>query len=388
MAQILEALGEMGLPNGLVARGGPNGLLLALLHMLPKLQRLIIGARAELGLLAKSCMGAFAGGVPAGLLSISELSISYDPTANQPEGGFETQEVIPFLILPSLRILTVEGFAGEDDDEIDEEGDLPRLKVHVAVSPKGDSGPLPSSLIKTPTGYAMLEKSSSIKELRLIGSVVPCSLIDKILAVPTELETFEYDVGAGTVGYTPFRPEELVPGLLSQAQSLKELSISTGMGVLDMDEDDPFIGSLSDMMVLQTLQITDHILLPSVNGGDETNDHDDSDGSEREEEDQDQHPPSLSTRNPMDSLLPPNLVSLTIHIGDRPLDEFLALTGLPGSLSWTQQRIPKLASVSVYGDNRPPEERLAQILKGVPQLHPPIRFSCFGIVNEAEQQQK
>ncbi|KAF8308432.1 hypothetical protein DL93DRAFT_2086921 [Clavulina sp. PMI_390] len=80
LQQILPALARLGINNGLLLRGGGNGLLLVLLHLLPKLQKLELIARSELEFIAYSCFAAFVGGIPAGLSSISELTLGYEDT--------------------------------------------------------------------------------------------------------------------------------------------------------------------------------------------------------------------------------------------------------------------------------------------------------------------
>lgn len=74
---LLNAAGRLGLRNGLILSSN-LGQLIFLLHLLPRLRQ-FTGMREsnQISFLALSSLGAFAGGVPAGLQSISKLSVAF-----------------------------------------------------------------------------------------------------------------------------------------------------------------------------------------------------------------------------------------------------------------------------------------------------------------------
>lgn len=73
---MLDAATRSELPNGLNLQGKLVGGLLRLLHHLPRLQKLHLKMRNDIRMIALAALGAFSSGVPAGLKSLSELSIS------------------------------------------------------------------------------------------------------------------------------------------------------------------------------------------------------------------------------------------------------------------------------------------------------------------------
>lgn len=72
---LLDAIARLGLPNGLIVEGGSIGEFFLLLHLLHRLQELQMGMTDDMAVIAAASMGAFAGGVPVGMQSISKLSI-------------------------------------------------------------------------------------------------------------------------------------------------------------------------------------------------------------------------------------------------------------------------------------------------------------------------
>ncbi|KAF8309976.1 hypothetical protein DL93DRAFT_2084920 [Clavulina sp. PMI_390] len=108
---ILSALPALGLSNGLVLQGRKDGIFIVLLYLLPKLHVLNIEAEPSLRCIAYACFGAYGGRIPDSLQSIVTLEISGkgDPMT---DGGFATEEVLPFMTLPSLKTFTVYDFSG------------------------------------------------------------------------------------------------------------------------------------------------------------------------------------------------------------------------------------------------------------------------------------
>lgn len=75
---LLDAAARSKLPNELIIKSELVGECFLLLHHSPCLQTLRVTMREDLRTIALSALGDFAGGVPAGLQSMSELSIFYD----------------------------------------------------------------------------------------------------------------------------------------------------------------------------------------------------------------------------------------------------------------------------------------------------------------------
>lgn len=75
---LLDAAARLKLPNGLILQGGLIGELFLLLHHLPRLQKLNIKMNNDVRMFASSALGDLPGGIPAGLQSVSELSICHD----------------------------------------------------------------------------------------------------------------------------------------------------------------------------------------------------------------------------------------------------------------------------------------------------------------------
>ncbi|KAF8307538.1 hypothetical protein DL93DRAFT_2232167 [Clavulina sp. PMI_390] len=366
LEHILPAVGNMGLDNGLLIHGGTNGLLIILFHLLSKLQKLEITARSELEFIARSCFGVFHGGVPTGLKSVSEVLLSYEDT----EYGFGTTAVVPFMALPGLNTLIIAAFAAEDGHD-----GSPWLHVGGTSEPIHSTPESPpesrvaSTFYKTSTGYALPLKSSSIKDLSLWNSVVSSLIINRMLLVSSGLERFEYGVGGSTVGYERYRPAGFLPGLLSQASSLKELVIDRETADRMDDQDEPLIGSLAGLVALETLRVPASLLLPTFNDEEATGRENDNDG------------PAI-LRNPMDNLLPPKLTSLQYDLKLVALKNFCKQTGLPRTLRFTRERIPSLINFTV--GRRPilqDDDSVRELVQQTPVFEPPMNVHFFGIKN-------
>lgn len=72
---LLDAIARLHLPNGLIVAGDSISEFILLLHLLHQLRELQMGMTDEMSIIAVASLGAFAGGVPAGLQSLSKLSI-------------------------------------------------------------------------------------------------------------------------------------------------------------------------------------------------------------------------------------------------------------------------------------------------------------------------
>ncbi|KAF8309990.1 hypothetical protein DL93DRAFT_1679760 [Clavulina sp. PMI_390] len=378
LKQILPALASLGLPNGFVLRGGGNGLLLVLLHLLPNLRKLAIAARTELELIAYSSLATFAGGVPAGLNSVTDITLEYDDTKVRyisqifksslqltgfdSQFGFSPAAVVPFLTLPSVTDVRIVGLLADEDStvwlQITEEAES-LSSVPATLSNDAD----PPTFLKTPTGYFIPASSSSVKSLTISNSVVSCSLINKILALPISLQRFEHSLGEGNVGCLPFRPMEFLPGLMAQSASLRELVIKMEDRV-DQWNDEYFIGSLSGMVALETLNVPVRLLL-------------DMPDKEGKPWDGDENGGSAVSRSPIDNLLPRNLISLSLDLERSKFDSFWKKTGFPKSLLFTRQRLPSLLNFAVKGRKCPVEPSPHEIVHQIPVIQPSMNISLF-----------
>ncbi|KAF8309986.1 hypothetical protein DL93DRAFT_2230554 [Clavulina sp. PMI_390] len=389
---ILKALLGLGLNNGIVLHGRSDGIFIVLLHLLPKLRLLHIGAESDLACLAYSCFGGFGGRVPAALQSISELSLC-PKDGNDYTGGCTVDQFVPFMTLPSLRTMTVH-HAFEDPDRpswlqinpstLDFPTESSSTALHLPCSPV---------FLKTPTGYTLLPDSSSLTSLSLKSSFAPCNTLNQILMLPVRLEKFEYEIGEPND--EPFCPSDFLPGLLSQASSLRELEISIeGFEQVWEDDDNPFIGSLSGMTALEILRIPLPVLLsgaeefPEELAGDVSYNSDDSyDAFMNERGDEEGWPIRLPSSysapagisNPLDDLLPPNLIVLNLFAGGLSFAKFIAHTGIPQTLGLTRQRVPSLRILEVSGDFDD-HGVMQHILKRVPKLEPPMILTLFQVL--------
>ncbi|KAF8320364.1 hypothetical protein DL93DRAFT_1835718 [Clavulina sp. PMI_390] len=363
LEHILKALPARGLRNGLIVRGGPCGVLIALFHFLPRLQSLTIDVGEQLEFIALSCFGAFVGGIPAGLTSVSELLVFHEEY--EIRCGFHTEEVLPFMALPSLKSFAFDAHEADENDDVSEHL---QLGIDIATTPFSILNALPSNgsinlpkFIETPDGYALPARSSSITTLHIGRAAVSCQLVNKILTIPSHLEKFENT----TLDWGPschlFRPAQFLPGLLGHASTLRELVLDIDL-MDSIDDDEPFIGSLSGLVALETLRISPRVLILSVakNGGEKT----------------------TVARNPMDKLLPPNLTSLELFLKIKELPDLIERTGIPHSIRFTRHHIPSLISISLkgssyydYSDN----DLVIGLAKQMPALQPPMKGSIFGV---------
>lgn len=196
------------------------------------------------------------------------------------------------------------------------------------TSPSSDDGRAQPRITRGSDGYILAPKSSSVTRLNLVMSVVSCSLLGRLLTLPAALESFRYVVGSCTVGTEPFLPSRFLPGLLTQARSLKELIVDTQYAD-NFDGDEPLLGSLTQFCVLERLALPVSMLL---------------------------QPGQLSARaqNPLDELLPSSLVTLELDLDNRwsgGLTQFLHVTGIPQTLPASARRLSNLRKI-VLGNSK------------------------------------
>ncbi|KAF8308454.1 hypothetical protein DL93DRAFT_2169979 [Clavulina sp. PMI_390] len=352
---ILDALQEMGLSSGLVLHGRQDGIFITLLHLLPKLQSLYIEG-GDLDLVAYSCFGVF-GGIPVSLQSIVDLSIFVRDIRGE-DGGADTEDLIPFLTLPSLQSITVCKFYGGPSRVL--LGGSPPRSTQTSP-PSGALAPTPTTFLETSTGYAITVKSSPVTSLRFWSSNT--SFLNTPLA--------------------PNRSALPLFYLISQASCLRELHITIEGSDRFWEADDPCIGSLSEMTALEILRLPLPVLL-SINPEEGSfHNHRDEyyDGDRRYIPLPEHSFTTTMTRNPIDDLLPPNLKLLEIDVGKRFFPQFVTRTGFPQSLALTRTRIPLLESFVVSGE--PYDARVVrQLLDQMPKLSPPMNVTLFGASND------
>lgn len=260
--------------------------------------------------------------------------------------------MVPFMMLPSLSTLTIGEFAAKDEGEggwlriegaldgeyveegVEDEDGTENDDDHMGREPSHPclSNDLDSHItkaIKTSSGYTLPPKSSTVKHIDLVDSHVSSTALSRILRLPAALESFRYEVGGATVSCLSFIAADLMPGLLSQASSLRELAITTEEAG-DLKEDEPVIGSLSGLYMLERLALPAVVLL-----GDPS---------------QSLHSDRVVHRNLLDDLLPPHLITLELDLEAMwDLDQIVSVTGLPKTLPQTSKRIPSLRKIVIKG---------------------------------------
>lgn len=204
-----------------------------------------------------------------------------------------------------------------------------------------------AGVIKTPTGYTLTPKSSSITDLDLDGTNLSSMLLNRILTLPASLERLRCRVSAASVS------AQVLPGLQAQTESLKELVIRLEHE-WPLRYDSPPIGSLTKFHRLERLVIPATMILEIKRTVSNV----------------------TVTRNPLDDLLPPHLAILELEL-DRgwtdDLVQVLKATGIPKTLTATTQRIPTLRKVVIHCSSYSEEQTirntaLAEQLRIRPQI--------------------
>lgn len=238
------------------------------------------------------------------------------------------------MALPSLTSFTIEKFEQEEY-----EGSGLRIKGLHRTDPAVGivMGGEPSDLllqrssgilgvIETPDGYSLVPKSSSIKHLDFVRGDVSCRFLADILTLPAALEHFRYEFGKYPEGIMPFIPSRFLPALLTQAESLKVIEITTHPHYIR--NENHLIGSFANLHALERLIIPLSVLL---NYGDA--------GSA-----------APAAQNPLDALLPPSLVHLDINIEwwtGETLAALLNATGIPQTFPTTARHLSALSKVVI-----------------------------------------
>ncbi|KAF8308452.1 hypothetical protein DL93DRAFT_1885939 [Clavulina sp. PMI_390] len=367
---ILSALQGLGLGNGLVPRGRKDGVFIVLLYLLPKLHVLNIEAEPSLRCIAYACFGAFGGKIPSSLQSIVTLEISGkgDPMT---DGGFATEEVIPFMTLPSLKSFTVYDFSGVETPHL-QIGAL-RSNVSSSFMTHDYRIPHPITFLKSSAAHTLLPNSCSLTNLIIRNSVMSCELLNQILTLPMHLETFELEFGDYSGEPELFCPSIFLPGLQNHSSSLRELVIIAESAIFDSGGHEQLIGSLSDMAALETLRVPLPILLTRT----QEDQSSDADNNDDEVEGWHLRISEASARcNPIDELLPSNLKWVELDIAESSFTNFVRRTGIPHSLTSTRLHMPLLTNLTVKGYYYNTEV-LQYFLERVPYLSPPIKLVLF-----------
>lgn len=268
------------------------------------------------------------------------------------------------MMLPSLTSFNVSGFVGQERDRqwfrIGEPYDSNTSVINDNLGKSSETSRSPLNehtsksfgIVKTSSGYALLPKSSPVTSLDLEMSAVSGTLLNHLLTLPAALERFQYDVDWEMLVGGAFVPSQFLPGLLAQANSLKELVIDI-KHVSDSTEGNLPIGSLAELHVVERLAVPVGLLLlygPA-----------DSD---------------VAAQNPLDTLLPPSLVTLELSL-DRAwwggLGRLMTITGIPETLPTTARHIPTLRHIVIHRTRYPDtfqlqEAALAEASRICPQI--------------------
>lgn len=244
-------------------------------------------------------------------------------------------------MLPSLTSFTVLGLVGQESDlkrlQIGESGDyntgITRNGMgkgpHSLSSPLDEYGSKRAGVLKASSGNTLPSKSLSITNLEFVLGQVSATLLGRVLTLPIALERFQYEM-AGV-----FSPSKFFPGLLTQVNSLKELVINTQYAS-HIDRENLTIGSLAELRSLERLVVPIGMLLEFPHLSSDVN----------------------PAQNPLDTLLPPFLVTLDLGIstgGFYALVNILNILGIPKTLPTTALHIPTLRQViidrGIYGNS-------------------------------------
>lgn len=103
---LLDVTTRLGLSNGLALQGDSIGEFILLLHLLPRLQELQMEMGDDMAIVALASLRVFSGSVPAGLQSLSKLSIFYQDTEVTSRFYDEASRAAVFIdILSAERLL-------------------------------------------------------------------------------------------------------------------------------------------------------------------------------------------------------------------------------------------------------------------------------------------
>lgn len=182
-------------------------------------------------------------------------------------------------------------------------------------------------------------------------SAIDCDVLNRILKLPRRLESFKYDVGGATVGYSRFAPSRFYQGLCAHTDSLVELFITDEDDTGFFEEIGSVLGSMYAFTALTHLRLSVKVLLglPPAHLATE----------------------STRDRSPLDALLPLSLVILELELGhEYTLKDFMTITGVPKTLTKTSHLLPALRKYHLGVDGILPRfDDLSEIRKEVARLN-------------------
>lgn len=210
-----------------------------------------------------------------------------------------------------------------------------------------------AKVTKTTSGYTLTPKSSSMTNLDLVMSRVSGALLGRVLTLPAALERFKYEVDGA------FNPSKFLPGLVTQATSLKELVIDARYSD-ERGRDESTFGSFAELRGLERLAVPVAMLI----------------GNEHLRAN------VAAAQNPFDAILPPLLVTLELDLTPEldirrgspyGLGPLLNILGIPKTLPITARRIPTLRHLIISRTKYPAtfqirEAALAEASRICPQI--------------------
>lgn len=291
--------------------------------------------------------------------------------------GYDTKAIIPFMTLPNLRSFSVVYFAGTDrtdgtfnddtmvhlhpdnddhedneyneddnednedneDDEYNEDNEDEPMEFPTTINAQGWSRSKP---LHTPYGFIIPPQCSFVRKLKFEESGSNSDVLTRILALPTQLESLEYEMG-DYLATEDFLPAAIVEAIHAHALTLERLVISFAYTFYEYTRPDIVVNDLElGMCSLTRLASLRHLGLPFISLIPEPDDK----------------PTISAAQNPLDVLLPRSLVHLELYLDLAwRLDEFLAVTGLPQTLPRTHQALPALRRIVVKCMFTRPEDK-------------------------------
>jgi len=230
--------------------------------------------------------------------------------------GLVPEDVIPFMLLPTLNSFGVSVYYGGGAIRWDEDNKGP------SGDPEGDFQDMMTSF----QSMRFVKRSLKLTKLEFIHTSLDFKLLDGILQTPEALDTLVYD----SLGTEDLRLGIDLPifarALRHQIHSLTTLALTRTDNEHDIRDVEP-MGSLSDFTLLTTLIIPCLCLF----GG-----------------------PDAIDDGPRDcanffDLLPSGLVYLTIEIGeDWSIDKFLNVAGGENVSRWKRERAEKVPHLKTF----------------------------------------
>lgn len=325
-----DAAAANGLSRSLIHRGGVGGILVLLLHYLPRLRSLSIIANHHIEIVALAASKQLQGGVPSGLAGITHLEVVREEAYRKEHLWFGARSIVPLMRLPHLMHFTVSGFTE----------DLSSLEITGRES--GFRG--------LPEGMPV----SSLKSLWLEEGDLAGPILFRIMQHIPRLENFYYESAGRASWIWPLSSVSFGHALSTQSQSLTHLRIVHSAVGYATRIDETVLGSLTEFNHLEVLELPVVMLLgrPSSNLSLET----------------------IAAANPLDGLLPPSIRRLHLHLLDYWLiSEFISVTGLPNTIHNTKETLPCLQRFRIDRDVIAQRDEIAfrdgqKVLKAFPDL--------------------